>query len=85
MFDDLSSVSVVETPMMRNLISNYSCDFSGDPWLGVLSLDKNLALNTTEKTQVAGMILSSGKTKMCIEDSKLLLYILMILNCFQMS
>lgn len=52
---------------------------------GYWSLDKNLALNANERLQMARMILSGDKTKMYMEDSKLLFYILMILTGFQMN
>lgn len=52
---------------------------------GYWSLDNNLTLNATERPQAVGMIQSGSKTKMHIEGSKLSLYILMVLNCFQMS
>lgn len=60
-------------------------DFSRDLWLLSLESSWNLVHNTTERPQVVRMILSGDKTKMCIEDSKLLLYILMILTRFQMN
>ena len=49
------------------------------------SLDNNLIFNTNERPQLVGMIPSGSKTKMYIEHFKLSLFILVVLNSFQMS
>ena len=52
---------------------------------GYWSLDNNLILNTTERPQLVGMIPSGSKTKMYIEHFQLSLFILVVLNSFQLS